>query len=68
MTGSKLQSHSSDGIIGIVIAIIGTLALLAQLNVFTIGFNLPGDLVTWWPLALISWGLIVLLMPEKARR
>lgn len=68
MTGNKLQSQSNDAIIGVVIAIIGTLALLARLNVFTIGFNLPGDLVTWWPLLLISWGVILLFLPAKARR
>jgi hypothetical protein len=68
MTSNKLQSQSNDAIIGVVIAIIGTLALLARLNVFTIGFNLPGDLVTWWPLLLISWGVILLFLPAKARR
>jgi hypothetical protein len=31
-------------------------------------FTLPGDLVTWWPLLLISWGVVVLLLPQKARR
>lgn len=67
MTGKTLQSHAIDGIVGIVIAIIGTLALLSRLNVLTIGFNLPGDLVTWWPLLLISSGL-VLLLPERAGR
>ena len=67
MTGKTLQSHAVDGIVGIVIAIIGTLALLSRLNVLTIGFNLPGDLVTWWPLLLISSGL-VLLLPERAGR
>lgn len=65
---NKLQSSANDVIIGVVIAIIGTLALLSRLNVLTIGFNLPGDLVTWWPLALISWGVVLLFLPEKARR
>ena len=65
---NKLQSNANDVIIGVVIAIIGTLALLSRLNVLTIGFNLPGDLVTWWPLALISWGVVMLFLPEKARR
>lgn len=65
---NKLQSNANDVIIGVVIAIIGTLALLSRLNVLTIGFNLPGDLVTWWPLALISWGVVLLFLPEKARR
>ena len=64
----KLQSNANDVITGVVIAIIGTLALLSRLNVLTIGFNLPGDLVTWWPLALISWGVVMLFLPEKARR
>jgi hypothetical protein len=65
---NKLQSSANDVIIGVVIAIIGTLALLSRLNVLTIGFNLPGDLITWWPLALISWGVVLLFLPEKARR
>ena len=65
---NKLQSSANDVIIGVVIAIIGTLALLSRLNVLTIGFNLPGDLVTWWPLALISWGVVLLFLPENARR
>ena len=65
---NKLQSNANDVIIGVVIAIIGTLALLSRLNVLTIGFNLPGDLVTWWPLALISWGVVLLFLPERARR
>ena len=68
MTGNKLQSQSNDAIIGMVIATIGTLVLLSRLNVLTIGFNLPGDLVTWWPLLLISWGVVLLFLPEKARR
>jgi hypothetical protein len=68
MNGNRLPSHSSDTLIGIVIATIGTLVLLARLNVFTIGFNLPGDLVTWWPLLLISLGVVLLFLPEKARR
>lgn len=68
MTGNKLQSSSNDTIIGMVIATIGALVLLSRLNVLTIGFNLPGDLVTWWPLALISWGVVLLFLPEKARR
>jgi hypothetical protein len=67
MTRKNLQSRPGDAIIGIVIATIGTLALLARLNVFTIGFNVPGDLVTWWPLILISWGVVMLFLPEKAR-
>jgi len=68
MTSNKLQSPSNDTIIGVVIATIGTLALLSRLNVLRIGFNLPGDLVTWWPLLLISWGVVLLFLPEKARR
>jgi hypothetical protein len=68
MNGNRLPSHPSDTLIGIVIATIGTLVLLARLNVFTIGFNLPGDLVTWWPLLLISLGVVLLFLPEKARR
>jgi len=68
MNGNRLQSPPSDTVIGIVIATIGTLVLLARLNVFTIGFNLPGDLVTWWPLLLISLGVVLLFLPEKARR
>ncbi|PYY17324.1 MAG: hypothetical protein DMG60_12050 [Acidobacteria bacterium] len=68
MNGNRLQSHPSDTVIGILIATIGTLVLLARLNVFTIGFNLPGDLVTWWPLLLISLGVVLLFLPEKARR
>jgi hypothetical protein len=68
MTGNKLQSQSNDAIIGMVIATIGTLVLLSRLNILTIGFNLPGDLVTWWPLLLISWGVVLLFLPEKARR
>ena len=68
MNGNRLQSHPSDTVIGIVIATIGTLVLLARLNVFIIGFNLPGDLVTWWPLLLISLGVVLLFLPEKARR
>jgi uncharacterized protein (DUF983 family) len=67
MNRSHLQSHPSDTVIGIVIAIIGTLALLARLHVVQMSFNLPGELVTWWPLLLISWG-VVLLLPQKARR
>ena len=68
MRTSSLQSRPSDTIIGIVIATIGTLALLARLNVFTMSFNLPGDLVTWWPLLLISLGVVLLFLPERARR
>jgi hypothetical protein len=68
MTSNKLQSQSNDIIIGIIIATIGTLVLLARLNVLTIGFNLPGDLVTWWPLLLISWGVVLLFLPAKAKR
>lgn len=64
MTAKNLRSL--DTIIGIVIAIIGTLVLLSRLRVVTIGFNLPAGLVTWWPLLLISWGL--LLLPENAGR
>jgi len=60
MNGNRLPSHPSDTLIGIVIATIGTLVLLGRLNVFTIGFNLPGDLVTWWPLLLISLGIVLL--------
>ena len=65
---NNLRSNSTDTIIGIVIAIIGTLVLLSRLNLLTIGFNLPGDLVTWWPLLLISWGVVLLFLPQKARR
>jgi hypothetical protein len=68
MSRSHLQSHPSDTVIGIVIATIGTLALLSRLHVVQMSFNLPGDLVTWWPLLLISWGVVVLLLPQKARR
>ena len=68
MTSKKLQSPSNDTIIGVVIATIGTLVLLSRLNVLRIGFNLPGDFVTWWPLLLISWGVVLLFLPEKARR
>ena len=68
MTSNKLQSQSNDIIIGIIIATIGTLVLLARLNVLTIGFNLPGDLVTWWPLLLISWGVVLLFLPAKVKR
>ncbi len=67
MSRSHLHSHPSDTVIGIVIAIIGTLALLVRLHVVQMSFNLPGDLVTWWPLLLISWG-VVLLLPQRARR
>jgi len=68
MNGNRLPSHPSDTLIGIVIATIGTLVLLARLNVFTIGFNLPGDFVRWWPLLLISAGIVLLFVPERARR
>ncbi len=68
MNRSHLHSHPSDTLIGIVIAIIGTLALLLRLHIVQMSFNLPGDLVTWWPLLLISWGLVLLLLPQKARR
>ena len=68
MNDNRLPSYPSDTLIGIVIATIGTLVLLARLNVFRIGFNLPGDLVTWWPLLLISLGVVLLFLPEKARR
>jgi hypothetical protein len=68
MRSTSSQSHPSDTFIGIVIATIGTLVLLSRLHVFPIGFNLPGDFVTWWPLLLISWGVVVLFLPEKARR
>ena len=68
MTGNKHQSASNDAIIGVVIATIGTLVLLSRLNVLPIGLNLPGDLVRWWPLALISWGVVLLFLPEKVRR
>lgn len=68
MNCNHLHSHPSDTVIGIVIAIIGTLALLARLHVVQMSFNLPGDLVTWWPLLLISWGVVVLILPQRARR
>lgn len=68
MTGNNLRSNSTDTIIGIVIATIGTLVLLSRLNLLRIGFNLPGNLVTWWPLLLISWGVVLLFLPQKARR
>ena len=68
MNDNRLPSYPSDTLIGIVIATIGTLVLLARLNVFTVSFNLPGDLVTWWPLLLISAGVVLLFVPEKARR
>lgn len=68
MTGNNLRSNSTDTIIGIVIATIGTLVLLSRLNLLRIGFNLPGDLVTWWPLLLISWGVVLLFLPQKAGR
>jgi hypothetical protein len=64
----NFPSHPSDRFIGIVIAVIGTLALLSRLDVVRIGSNLPQDLVTWWPLLLISWGILLLCMPERARR
>lgn len=68
MNRSHLHSHPSDSLIGIIIAIIGTLVLLSRLHVVQMSFNLPGDLVTWWPLLLISWGVVLLLLPQKARR
>lgn len=68
MNRSHLHSHPSDRLIGIIIAIIGTLVLLSRLHVVQMSFNLPGDLVTWWPLLLISWGVVLLLLPQKARR
>ena len=68
MDGSHFHSCPSDTVIGIVIAIIGTLALLSRLHVVQMSFNLPGDLVTWWPLLLISWGVVLVLLPQKARR
>jgi hypothetical protein len=68
MRSTSSQSHPSDTFIGIVIATIGTLVLLSRLHVFPIRFNLPGDFVTWWPLLLISWGVVLLFLPEKARR
>lgn len=67
MDRSHFHSRPSDIVIGIVIAIIGTLALLSRLHVVQMSFNLPGDLVTWWPLLLISWG-VVLLLPQRAGR
>jgi hypothetical protein len=68
MNGNRLPSHPSDTLIGIVIATIGTLVLLARLNLFTIGFNLRGDFVRWWPLLLISAGVVLLFVPERAKR
>ena len=68
MDRRHFHSRPGDIVIGIVIAIIGTLALLSRLHVLQMSFNLPGDLVTWWPLLLISWGVVVLLLPQKARR
>lgn len=68
MDGSYFHSRPSDIVIGIVIAIIGTLALLSRLHVVQMSFNLPGDLVTWWPLLLISWGVVLLFLPQRARR
>jgi hypothetical protein len=68
LTANNIRSNSTDTIIGIVIATIGTLVLLSRLNLLTIGFNLPGNLVTWWPLLLISWGVVLLVLPQKARR
>ena len=68
MDRNHFQSHPSDTVIGIVIATIGTLALLSRLHVVQMSFNLPGDLVTWWPLLLISWGIVVMFLPRKARR
>lgn len=68
MTSRNFQPCPSDTIIGIVIATIGTLVLLSRLNVLPIGFNVSTDLVRWWPLLLISWGVALLLLPQKARR
>jgi Domain of unknown function (DUF5668) len=68
MNGNTFQSRPSDTVIGVVIALIGTLVLLSRLHVVQMGFNLPGDLVRWWPLLLVYWGLALLLMPAKARR
>ena len=68
MKGNAFQSHPSDTMIGIVIAIIGTLVLLSRLHLVQMSFNLPGDLVTWWPLALIFWGVVLLFLPQRARR
>ena len=68
MDRSHFHSRPSDIVIGIVIAIIGTLALLSRLHVVQMSFNLPGDLVTWWPLLLISWGVVLLFLPQRARR
>jgi len=67
-SNNNLRSNPTDTIIGIVIATIGTLVLLSRLNLLRIGFNLPGDLVTWWPLLLISWGVVLLFLPQKVRR
>lgn len=66
MDRSHFHSRPSDIVIGIVIAIIGTLALLSRLHVVQMSFNLPGDLVTWWPLLLISWGVVLLFLPQRA--
>ena len=68
MNGNTLQSRPGDTVVGIVIAIIGTLALLSHLHVVAMGFNLPPDLVRWSPLLLISWGVVLLLLPQNARR
>lgn len=62
------RAYARDAVAGFVIAIIGTMALLSRLNIFKIGFNLPLSLVTWWPLLLISCGVVLLFLPEKARR
>jgi hypothetical protein len=68
MTRNKPQLEANETIIGVVIATIGTLLLLSRLNIFTISFNLPGDLVRWSPLLLISWGVVLLFLPQKERR
>jgi len=68
MSRNPLQVSANETFVGVVIATIGTLVLLSRLNVFTIGVNLPGDLVTWWPLLLISWGIVMLVAPQKAGR
>lgn len=64
----RVHSHPSDAAIGIAIATIGTLILLARLHLLHFAVNLPDGLITWWPLLLISWGLIVLALPRNARR
>ncbi|ACQ80371.1 conserved hypothetical protein [Beutenbergia cavernae DSM 12333] len=55
---------AAQAFLGVVIVLIGVLALLSQLDVVTIDL---GDLIsTWWPLVIVGIGLVALVTVPRA--